>query len=124
MNNYLVLALIIGVGVLTVLLALIASYIMKKERGQRREPDYRAFFILGISFLPIGIATENPGLWGVGVVFMVLGLANRGKWKEEPRWSELDPEKRRTRFLIILGLTVLLAAAVAFYLLAKSNIFG
>ena len=118
------LALIIGVGVLTVLIALIASYIMKKEGGQRREPDYRAFFILGISFLPIGIATENPGLWGVGVVFMVLGLANRGKWKEQPGLSELDPEKRKNVLLIILGLTVLLAAAVAFYLLAKYNAFG
>ena len=124
MNNYLVLALIIGVGVLTALLALIGIYIMNKNRGLKREPDYRVFFILGISLLPIGIATDNPGMWGVGAVFLVLGLANRNKWKTEPKWSELDPEKRKTVFLIILGLTVLLAAAVAFYLLAKNNAFG
>jgi hypothetical protein len=124
MGNSLVLALIIAFAILTVLFIVIAVYIRKREGGRRGKPDYRAFFILGISFLPIGIATENPGLWGTGVVFMVLGLANRGKWKKEPGWSELDPEKRRTRFLIILGLTVLLAAAVAFYLLAKNNLFG
>jgi hypothetical protein len=124
MNNSIVLALIIVVAILTVLFAMIAIYIRKKEDGQRREPEYRALFILGISLLPVGIATENPGLWGAGVVFMVLGLANRGKWKKEPGWSELDPEKRRTRFFIILGLTVLLGTAVAFYLLAKNNAFG
>ena len=81
MNNYLVLTLIIGVGILTVLLAMIAIYVMKKKTGQKVEPDYRVFFILGISLLPIGIATDNPGMWGVGAVFLVLGLANRDKWK-------------------------------------------
>jgi len=120
MNNSLVLALIIGVGILTVLLALIAIYIMKKKAGQKVEPDYRAFFILGISFLPIGIATDNPGLWGMGAVFLILGLVNRDKWKEEPKWSELDPGRRKTVFLIILGLTVLFLLGFVFYMLAKS----
>jgi hypothetical protein len=81
MNNSLVLALIIGIGILTVLLALIAVYVMKKKSGQQVEPDYRVIFILGISLLPIGIATDNPGMWGVGAVFLILGLANRDKWK-------------------------------------------
>lgn len=120
MNNYLVLTLIIGVGILTVLLALIAIYILKKKTGQKVEPDYRAFFILGISFLPVGIATDNPGLWGMGVIFLILGLANRDKWKAEPKWSELGPEKRRNVFFIILGLVMLLALGVVFFLLAKS----
>ena len=119
MNNSLVFALLIGIAVLAVLGAMIAIYIKSKNKNEQTETNYRAFFILGISFLPIGIATDNPGLWGVGAVFLVLGLANRDKWIEEPKWSELDPGKRRTWFFIILGLVVLLLVNVAVYIFTK-----
>ena len=119
MNNSIVLTLIIGTAILTVLLGVIAIYVANKNKGQKRETDYRAFFILGISFLPIGIATENPGLWGMGAVFLAIGLANRSKWKDEPKWSELDPVKRRTKILIIVGLTVLLLASLGVYIFTK-----
>ncbi len=118
MNNYLVLSLIIGIAVLAVLFAVIFIY---RNKGQKVEPDYRVFFILGITWLPLGIATDNPGFLGMGAVFMAIGLANRSKWKEEPKWSELDPEKRRIKLIIIGGLTVLLLAGLVFYILAKSN---
>lgn len=118
MENYLVLSLLIGIAILAVLFAVI---FISRNRGQKIEPDYRVFFILGITWLPLGIATDNPGFLGLGAVFMAIGLANRSKWKEVPKWSELDPEKRRTKFLIILGITVLLAAGVAYYIFAKSN---
>ena len=118
MNSYLVLASIIAIAVLVILFAVIFIY---RNRGQKVEPDYRAFFILGISFLPIGIATDNPGLWGMGTVFMVLGLVNRSKWREGPKWPELSPERRRTKLLIVGGVTVLLLVALLFYILGKTN---
>jgi len=118
MNNYLVLALLIGIALLAVIFAVIAF----KNKGQiGREPDYRAFFILGICFLPIGISTENTGLWAMGLIFAILGVANRDKWKEEPKWSELDPQSRRTKFIIIGLLTIVLLAGLLFYILAKSS---
>ena len=109
---------IIGIVILIVLFAVIA---INRNKGEKIEPDYRVFFILGITWLPIGIATDNLGLLEMGAIFMVVGLINRSKWKEEPKWSELDPEKRRTKILVILGLTTLLAAGLVFYLLVKSN---
>lgn len=118
MNNYLVLSLIIGIAALAVLFAVIAIY---RNRGQKMETDYRTFFILGISFLPIGIATDNPGLWGMGIIFMVLGLVNRSKWREGSKWSEMDPTKRRIKLLVIGGLTALLLVTLLFYILAESN---
>jgi len=118
MNNYLILSLLTGSAVLAVLFAVI---FIARNRGQRIEPDYRVFFILGITWLPLGIATDNPGFLGLGAVFMVIGLVNRSKWKKEPKWSELDPEKRRTKFLIILGITVLLAIVIAYYIFTKSS---
>lgn len=111
-----IISLIVGVAVFVLLLAIIVIY---RNREQRIEPDYRTFFILGISFLPIGIATDNPGLWGMGSIFLLVGLANRSKWKEEPKWFELDPEKRKAKLLIILGLTFLFVLGIIFYLLAK-----
>jgi len=115
-NSYLIISIIVGIAVLAMLIAVV---VVKRNRGEKIEPDYRVFFILGITWLPIGIATDNPGLWGMGAVFMAVGLANRSKWKEELKWSELDPEKRRAKILIIVGLTVLLALGVGAYILAK-----
>ena len=118
MNNYIILTLLIGIA----LLAVIFAVIVFKNKGQlKRAPDYRAFFILGITFLPIGIATENPGLWGMGTIFMILGAVNRDKWKDTPKLSEMEPEIRRFKLIIIGLLTVLLLAALLFYVLAKTN---
>lgn len=51
------------------------------------EPNYKAFFIIGTSFLSLGIvlsaATENPGLIGIsglGAAYIAIGLKNRDKW--------------------------------------------
>ena len=117
MSNYIVLALLIGIAGLGIVFAIVAY----KHRGEfRSEPDYRAFFILGISFLPIGIATENPGLWGMGAVFMILGAVNRDKWRDTPKLSEMEPERRRVKLIIIGLLTLLLLATLLAYIFAKS----
>ena len=79
------------IGILIILLLVLIATIFivkkKKEEGINKEPDYRAFFIMGISFLPMGIiftATINPGFIGfigMGIIYMAIGLANRDKWK-------------------------------------------
>ena len=53
------------------------------------EPNYQVFFILGICFLTMGIVLmitrDNPafiGITGMGLIYMVIGLANRDKWKK------------------------------------------
>ena len=108
-------------GGILVLIVILAIFAIAKNKGQKAEPDYRVLFILGITWLPIGIATDNPGLWGMGAVFLVAGLANKNKWKDEPKWAELSPEKRRMKMIVVVGLTVLLLAAIAFYILANQN---
>jgi len=118
MSNYVVLALLIGIAILGLIFAAVAFY---RQKGLKRDPDYRAFFILGISFLPIGIATDNPGLWGMGAIFLILGLANRDKWNDDPKWSELEPEGRRIKFIIIGLLTLALLTLFVFYIFAKSS---
>ena len=83
---------IIGIIVLIMLglLILVVAVAMKRRKeGKYPEPDYRAFFVLGICLLPMGVvfvtAINNPGFIGfigLGAFFMILGLANRDKWKK------------------------------------------
>ena len=72
-----------AVGLVTGILLLI-----KWKSGYRSEVNYRGFFIIGITFLPAGVAlsasTSNPGFFGMsglGAAFLAIALANREKWK-------------------------------------------
>jgi hypothetical protein len=78
-------------GLIAVIVGVFVLFVMqkKKKKGTYKEPDYRAFFILGICFLPMGIiftSSINPGFIGfigLGIVYMAIGLANKDKWKKE-----------------------------------------
>lgn len=58
----------------------------RKKEGIEKEPDYKAFFIIGITFLGAGIVfmiTINPGFLGFtifGLFWMIFGLVNKDKW--------------------------------------------
>ena len=79
-----ILALVLLVGIITTFFVL-----KKRKEGTYKEPDYRAFFVMGICLLPMGIifmTTLNPGFIGftcMGLFFIAIGLANREKWKKK-----------------------------------------
>ena len=83
----------IGILVITLLVLIATIFIVKKKKKEEtnKEIDYRAFFIMGISFLPMGIIFTTAispafiGFIGLGICYMAIGLANRDKWdkKEE-----------------------------------------
>lgn len=52
---------------------------MNVIKPKTKKPDFRVFLILGISFIPIGIATDLPTLWIIGIVFLTLALVIRKK---------------------------------------------
>jgi uncharacterized membrane protein len=84
-----ILLLVIGIGV-TLLMVLV----LRKRKRERKagETDYRAFFIMGVAFLPTGFAmmmvyffAEIPfeiglPLFALGLIYLIIGLANRDKW--------------------------------------------
>jgi hypothetical protein len=87
MSDWILIFLIIA-GLLTLLGLFLALLLWKKRKGGAMgEPDYRAFYILGICFIPLGIVLSvvvSFGLMGItalGVVYMIIGLTNRDKWK-------------------------------------------
>jgi len=86
-----ILLLLIGI-VITLLMVLV---LRKRKRKQKAgETDYRAFFILGVAFLPTGLAmmmvyffAEIPfeiglPLFALGLIYLIVGLANRDKWNK------------------------------------------
>ena len=69
----------------------------RKKEGKQQVTNYRSLFILGVTFLPLGIIYEIAFFISDIKVFLVLGLAfiamglsylaislaNRNKWQEE-----------------------------------------
>ena len=79
--------LILGLSVLGLVFGVLAW--KNRKSGDQVEINYRAFFVLGVTFLPAGVAlftsTGNPaflGMSGLGAVYLAIGLANRDKWKQ------------------------------------------
>jgi hypothetical protein len=82
----------IGILFITIFVLIITILWVKKNSKNEwtKEVDYRAFFIMGISFLPLGIVLTfvvgNPGFigfMGLGICYIAIGLANKDKWKKE-----------------------------------------
>jgi len=84
-----ILLLVIGI-LITLLMVLVLR--KRKREGNPGEKDYRAFFIMGVAFLPTGFAmmivhffAELPfeiglPLFALGLIYLIVGLANRDKW--------------------------------------------
>jgi len=91
----------------------LAVVVFKNARKEKREPDYRAFFIIGISWIPLGMALDVPTFWIMGLIFMLVGAGNKDKWKTIPAISE-----RSGKFLwllvIVTGLLVLTTITIKF----------
>ena len=98
------------------LVALLAVFVSKKQRKENCKTDYRTFYILGLVWtiigLPLFFADGNAGFFAMGVVFLVIGLANKDKW-EETSGPVLTEKKRGLLFGALLG--GLLALTIVLY---------
>ena len=107
---------VIGIIVLATLGLVFAVY--RSKTGQVK-PDYRTMFIMGVIWLPLGFALDNAGFWGMGIVFMIAGLANKDKWKEEQKWADMTTEERKTKLILVIGLGVLVLVGLVAYFVAR-----
>ena len=62
-----------------------AVFAWRAKQSGSRPADYRTLFVIGISWIPIGLATENDTLWILGIVFIIMGLAKRHKWEADKK---------------------------------------
>ena len=89
MDKYVSITLVLALVLAAIAFTIVLVALKNKKKKQLGEPDYRAFFILGITFFPVGIslaaALDNPGFIGMsamGFIFLVIALANRDKWQK------------------------------------------
>ena len=102
-----------------IVLALLAVFLRKKDKTP---PDYYSFFILGICWIPLGLAMKSYAFSAMGLVFMTIGLVNKSKWKQNHiAFKDLPQGKKRLKLIITVVLGFLVALGfVAYYLSTKS----
>jgi len=83
-----ILAIAVATGILAVLM------VRKTEKEGKPQAGYRIFFLLGITWLPfsiilmiVSLILQIPfyigyPLFALGLIYLVIGLANRDKWKK------------------------------------------
>ena len=105
------------VGIALVLVLVLWKY--RDSDYMRQDTDYRAFFWIGLVCMvfggPVIWLTDNfsfTGLFTIGLVFFVMGLANKDKWGKR---RKLGPKEMRTKLIaVVAGLVVLMAGVFAF----------
>ncbi len=103
--------------ILIIIVLLLGVTMMILARKQKRKPNYKTFFILGITWIPIGIAIDNRMFTIAGIVFMLVGLLNKSKWKKEKKWSELTPSEKKLKLIVIICLSVFILVGIIFMII-------
>lgn len=115
MNTPVLLMVVIALLIVGLLVIVFARY----KKGEEMSTDYRTLFILGIIWLPTGVTIGNYGLSAMGLVFFIVGAVNKDKWREPTKWADLSESDRRMKMILIGGLTLVLLAGVAAFILAR-----
>ena len=115
MDRSLIIVTILGLLLMT---AIIYTIIYRRTQGEnRRPPRYKVLFIIGASWIPLGLGTGNSTFWIGGLVLMIVGLANKSKWKYEPKWADLTPSEKKLKISMLVGLAILMTIGIVFYFL-------
>ncbi|MBC8383979.1 MAG: hypothetical protein H8E57_00505 [Candidatus Cloacimonetes bacterium] len=108
--------------VFILLIALAAVFVSKRKYNHK--VNYRLLFILGVCWIPIALSTKNPIFMACSFIFMIIGITNRKKWNNQPRWSELPPGIRKMRIILMIVLVLVLLLGIAVFLLAEKKVIN
>jgi NO-binding membrane sensor protein with MHYT domain len=96
------------------IIGVLAVFMVNKKK--RHEIDYKAWFVIGIAWIPLGIATNNIGFVGMGAVFMTLGLKNKDKWGKKIKLSK--KQTKQMKWAVLAGVVLLLVGVAVFSMMA------
>jgi hypothetical protein len=90
MSELIMIGTLIVVGLVVIGLLLILVLFRTKKEDKMREPNYQVFFIIGVSWIPIGVVfmiTINIAIGiaflAMGAIYQTIGLANSDKWEKK-----------------------------------------
>jgi beta-lactamase regulating signal transducer with metallopeptidase domain len=101
----------------------LAVFIAIRVRKRRETPNYRAWFIIGISWIPLGIATKNPVFYIVGTVFIIISLLNKDKWHQEKKWKDRTRNEKILKIVLVCIVVLMLIATLVLFLLRRKILF-
>ena len=58
-----------------VLAVFLISIIWLRKSRMNRTPNFRALFILGLTWLPMGLISDITVLWTTGLIFFIIGIS-------------------------------------------------
>jgi len=110
---------LIAVASLLILFFIAFVYIYK---GKKHEIDYKGWFYIGIVWLAIGLPLKNFVLFILGLVFVLVGIINKSKWKTSKPWNKLSKEEKKIKLAVMIALGILVVTGiVAFAVYSKSQ---
>ncbi|MFC1801529.1 hypothetical protein ACFLZB_03615 [Nanoarchaeota archaeon] len=113
---------VLGLLILGLILMIVTTVLWRKKK---RPIDYFAFFVIGLTWLPIGLAMQNSALWIMGLVFLSIGLINQKKWKKNRRsWKKLSKNEKKIRIVLLVFLGFLVLLGILFFFLTEAGIFS
>lgn len=112
---------IISIVVAVVLVVFFVIMILTRKDKAKRPPDYYNLFMIGLVWFALGIPFAMDGSYfflAMGIIFGGIGLANKDKWESNrKRWSDLAPEERKIKKIIMVALGALILAGMIAFLL-------
>jgi len=109
---------ILLIGLSAILLVLLIVFVVKRKSDET-PTNYRALFIIGIAFLPIGISTKNYAFTAIGTIFMIVGLVNKSKWEKPKKFAEMTYDERRLKITLLIFASLIFIFGILAYFLAS-----
>ncbi len=114
MNIWLILMIAIAIIIIGLLVFMIIT-----RRKTEQTPNYRSWLFIGICWIPLGIATKNLFFYIMGMVFIIVSLVNKNKWREEKKWIDLSPAEKRLKIILMCVVAILLITLVFFFFVRR-----
>ena len=108
------------ISVLILVLAFVAVYVRKKKKVPT---DYYSLFVMGSIWLLFGVLLDYSLFLIMGLVFVIIGVTNKDKWKKNRRkWAKMGKDEKKLFVIAIVVLVALLVAGVAVFFLVQNGV--
>ena len=103
--------LIFGIAIIVILLGILTIVLNLKDK--KKSIDYYSLFIMGVVWTIAGVILDIKIFSGIGLVFLLIGLFKKSKWKENKKnWKRLNKDEKRLVLIMIIVLGLLVLAGV------------
>jgi len=82
-------------------------YLHMRNKYADQLTNFKIYFYLGAVFIIMGIAMKFYFFSILGLIFMIIGLTNKRKWREFEDWLDLTPKQRKFKIIVVIVLSII-----------------